>query len=68
MDAAFAALGRHANIDQLNLPAVDVAIGHHGIQVDDHLVSSNPRVYAIGDVVDRPQPKLTPVAGFEGAM
>lgn len=66
VDAAFAALGRHANIDELNLPAADIATGHHGIQVDEHLVSSNPRVYAIGDVVDRPQPKLTPVAGFEG--
>jgi Pyruvate/2-oxoglutarate dehydrogenase complex, dihydrolipoamide dehydrogenase (E3) component, and related enzymes len=30
------------------------------------LQTTNPHVFAVGDVVDRPQPKLTPVAGFEG--
>lgn len=66
VDAAFAAMGRKPNIDQLALDKAGVTANQHGIQVNDHLMSSNPRVFAIGDVVDRVQPKLTPVAGFEG--
>ncbi|KRM24188.1 dihydrolipoyl dehydrogenase family protein [Latilactobacillus graminis] len=65
VNAVFAAMGRKPNIAQLALEKAGVTTSNHGIQVDDHLMSSNPRIYAIGDVVDRPQPKLTPVAGFE---
>lgn len=65
VDAAFAAMGRKPNIDQLTLAKAGVTTSQHGIQVDDHLMSRNPRIFAIGDVVDRIQPKLTPVAGFE---
>lgn len=66
VDAAFAAMGRKPNIDQLNLANAGVIASQHGIQVNDHLMSRNPRIFAIGDVLDRVQPKLTPVAGFEG--
>ncbi|MBF5066642.1 NAD(P)/FAD-dependent oxidoreductase, partial [Salmonella enterica subsp. enterica serovar Istanbul] len=37
-----------------------------GIPVDDHLRTAVANIYAIGDVNLKPQPKLTPVAGFEG--
>lgn len=60
------ATGRHPNINRLNLDQTDIAYDRHGIKVDGHLMTSVTGVYAIGDVVDRPQPKLTPVAEFEG--
>lgn len=60
------ASGRRPNIDQLNLAAAKIETDRGGIVVDDHLQTTNPHVYAIGDVVSRPQPKLTPVAEFEG--
>lgn len=60
------ASGRQPNIDRLALEKAGVQTDRGGIIVDDHLRTSNPHVYAIGDVVSRPQAKLTPVAEFEG--
>ncbi|MGJ3994662.1 FAD-dependent oxidoreductase, partial [Lactiplantibacillus plantarum] len=57
--------GRIPNADQLGLANVGVTFDRHGIQVNDHLQTANPHIYAIGDVSDTPVPKLTPVAGFE---
>lgn len=66
VDAAFAALGRQPNLTDLALDQAGVQTTNHGIVVDDYLRTTNHQIFAIGDVVDRPQPKLTPVAGFEG--
>lgn len=60
------ATGRHPNLDRLHLERTSIQYDRHGIKVDDHLMTNVDGVYAIGDVVDRPQPKLTPVAEFEG--
>ncbi|KRO18891.1 dihydrolipoyl dehydrogenase family protein [Lacticaseibacillus saniviri] len=62
---AFAAMGRSAVTD-LNLDAVGVAYDHKGIHVDNHLKTSVDSIYAIGDVIAKTQPKLTPVSSFEG--
>lgn len=62
----FATAGRVPVVTDLHLDRVHVATTAHGITVNDHLQTTNPHVFAVGDVVDRPQPKLTPVAGFEG--
>lgn len=62
----FATAGRMPVIAGLHLDQVDVATTAHGIKVDGTLRTTNPHIFALGDVVDRPQPKLTPVAGFEG--
>ncbi|KJW12994.1 dihydrolipoyl dehydrogenase family protein [Levilactobacillus spicheri] len=62
----FATAGRVPVVADLHLDRVHVATTAHGITVNDHLQTTNPHVFAVGDVVDRPQPKLTPVAGFEG--
>lgn len=43
-----------------------VKTDRQGILVDDHLRTSVDGIYAAGDVVAKPQPKLTPVASFEG--
>jgi glutathione reductase (NADPH) len=65
-DAVINATGRRANIDGLSLTAAGVETDGHGVKVDGHLRTTCPNIYAIGDVVSRTQPKLTPVAGFEG--
>lgn len=62
---AFTAMGRVPAID-LDLAAAGVQVSRAGVTVDDHLQTNIPHIYAIGDVVAKTQPKLTPVAGFEG--
>lgn len=64
-DLVISSAGRIPNADQLGLANVGVTFDRHGIQVNDHLQTANPHIYAIGDVSDTPVPKLTPVAGFE---
>lgn len=60
------ATGRHPNVERLALANTGIEHDRHGIKVDEHLMTSVDGVYAIGDVVSRKQPKLTPVAEFEG--
>ncbi len=45
------ALGRHPNVDELTLEAANVTYDEKGIQVDEHLQTSAPNIYAIGDVI-----------------
>ena len=52
--------------DLLALENTNIKYDRHGIDVDGHLMTSVEGIYAIGDVVNRQQPKLTPVAEFEG--
>jgi pyruvate/2-oxoglutarate dehydrogenase complex dihydrolipoamide dehydrogenase (E3) component len=44
------AVGRRANIEGLDLEAAGVATEREHLRVDDHLRTSNPAVYAAGDV------------------
>ncbi len=53
-DALLVATGRAPNTD-LDLERAGVAGGPDGIQVDDTLRTSNPRVYACGDVLGHTQ-------------
>lgn len=64
-DYVIDASGRRPNVEHLNLAATDIKNDRNGILVDDHLQTAAPGVYAIGDVVSRKQPKLTPVGQFE---
>jgi len=50
VDQVLVATGRAPNIDSLNLPAAGVEPGEHGVRVDARLRTTNPRVYAAGDV------------------
>jgi len=63
---AFSAMGRKPAIDGLGLEAIGMDLTKKGIVVDDHLQTSIPGVFAIGDVIAKDQPKLTPVSSFEG--
>lgn len=61
----FAAMGRLPD-QALTLARGHIQAGTRGIPVNEFMQTNNPHVYAIGDVVNKKQPKLTPVAGFEG--
>ncbi|WP_275574963.1 FAD-dependent oxidoreductase [Neosynechococcus sphagnicola] len=51
VDAILVGAGRAPNIEDLNLEAVGVAYDpKRGVQVNDHLQTTNPRIYAAGDV------------------
>jgi len=49
-DAILVAAGRAPNIEQLNLEAAGIKATKQGVTVNDRLQTSNPRVYASGDV------------------
>ena len=64
-DMVFATAGRTPNVDTLGLENVGVNVDRHGVVVNEHLQTTNPTIFAMGDVVSTEQPKLTPVAGYE---
>jgi pyruvate/2-oxoglutarate dehydrogenase complex dihydrolipoamide dehydrogenase (E3) component len=49
-DAILVAAGRAPNVGDLNLEAAGIRFGTHGIDVTDRLQTTNPRVFAAGDV------------------
>jgi len=49
-DTVLVAAGRSANVEGMNLEKALVRYGPDGVTVDDHLRTSNSRVYAAGDV------------------
>ncbi len=52
-DQLLIAAGRLPNVETLDLPAAGVAFDTHGVVVDDHLRTSNRRIFAAGDVCSR---------------
>ncbi|MEA2779829.1 MAG: glutathione reductase [Rhodospirillaceae bacterium] len=61
VDQVMAAMGRRPNTADLGLDAAGVTVAHHGaVEVDAFSQTSQPNIYAIGDVTDRLN--LTPVA------
>ncbi len=50
VDQILIGVGRTPNIEGLNLEAAGVAFDRDGVSVDDHLRTTNRRVYASGDV------------------
>lgn len=66
-DRVLVALGRRPVTDRLNLDAVEVHRGPYGeVVVDDRLASSNPRIWAAGDVTGHRE--FVYVAASHGAM
>jgi pyruvate/2-oxoglutarate dehydrogenase complex dihydrolipoamide dehydrogenase (E3) component len=49
-DAILVAVGRKANVENLGLEAAGVEYDAKGVSVDDHLRTTNQRIYAAGDV------------------
>ncbi len=60
------AVGRQSNVDSLNLAAASIETTSRGIKVDEHLKTTNSRVYAIGDVAGGLQ--FTHVAGYHAGV
>lgn len=65
VDCVIGATGRIPNLEGLNLEKAGVDYDKKGIKVDDHLRTTQPNIFACGDVLAKNQPKLTPVASFE---
>ena len=55
VDKLLVAVGRAPNIDSLNLEAAGVKAHQKGIEVDDALRTSNPDIFAAGDVASKYQ-------------
>ena len=52
-DALLVAAGRAPNVEGLDLVSAGVEVSSGGVAVDDRMRTSNPRVYASGDVCSR---------------
>jgi pyruvate/2-oxoglutarate dehydrogenase complex dihydrolipoamide dehydrogenase (E3) component len=52
-DEVLVAVGRAPNVEGVGLEAAGVAYDRTGVVVDDHLRTSNPRIYAAGDIASR---------------
>ncbi|HXW77539.1 MAG TPA: FAD-dependent oxidoreductase, partial [Candidatus Eremiobacteraceae bacterium] len=63
----FAALGRRANVDGLSLDTAGVEFDRHGVKVNAYLQTSNPIVYAAGDVIHESS-QLVHVAVRDGEL
>lgn len=68
-DAFLVATGRTPNVDGLGLEVagVDFTPGI-GVKVNDDLSTSNPDIFAVGDVIHRPEFKFTHTAGTLAGM
>ena len=66
VDQLLIAAGRAPNTDRLNLEAAGVKYDRHGIEVNDHLRTSNPRVFAAGDICSKF--KFTHTADFQARI
>ncbi|WP_204139075.1 NAD(P)/FAD-dependent oxidoreductase [Halomicronema sp. CCY15110] len=66
VDEILVAAGRVPNVESLNLTAAGVEVGKSGVLVNAKLQTSNPKIYAAGDVIGGYQ--FTHVAGYEGAV
>jgi pyruvate/2-oxoglutarate dehydrogenase complex dihydrolipoamide dehydrogenase (E3) component len=63
VDEILVGAGRVPNVDGLGLEAAHVAYdGRHGVKVNDYLQTTNPRIYAAGDVCM--EAKFTHAADF----
>jgi len=67
VDAIFVATGRRPNTANLGLETVDVEVGQDGaVAVDNHLRTSNPHIFAGGDVVGKMP--FTHTAAYHGGL
>ena len=49
-DVVLVAVGRKPNVEDLGLDVAGVQLGKQGVEVNDYLQTSNPHIYAAGDV------------------
>jgi len=63
VDEILVATGRQPNVESLNLDAAGVKLAKSGIEVNSKLQTTNPRIYACGDVIGGYQ--FTHVASYQ---
>ena len=63
VDKLLVAVGRAPNTDKLNLESVNVEHTAQGVEVDEFMQTSNPRIFAAGDICS--QFKFTHAADFQ---
>ncbi|QDU09029.1 mercuric reductase [Gimesia aquarii] len=66
VDQLLVAVGRAPNTDGLNLEAVNVKFDQTGVEVNDNLQTTNPRIFAAGDVCSKY--KFTHAADFQARI
>ena len=66
VDQLLIAVGRAPNTDGLNLDSVNVKFGKRGVEVNDNLQTTNPRIYAAGDICSKYQ--FTHAADFQARI
>jgi len=66
VDQLLVAVGRAPNTDGLNLEAVNVEYDRSGVKVNDHLQTTNKRIYAAGDICTKF--KFTHAADFQARI
>ena len=64
--ALLVAAGRQPNVENLNLQKANVAFTKKGVTVDEHLETTQPGIYAIGDIVGQLQ--FTHVADYHARI
>lgn len=52
-DRILVSVGRKANLGQVGLDKLNIELLRNGVKVDEHLLTSHPRVYACGDITGR---------------
>ncbi len=62
-DQLLVAAGRTPNTEALNLASIGVETSHGAIQVDEHLQTTVPGIYAAGDCTNQPQFVYVAAAG-----
>ncbi|EMI57136.1 mercuric reductase [Rhodopirellula sallentina] len=62
VDQLLVAVGRAPNVENLNLENVGVDFDENGVQVNDYLQTTNPNIFAAGDICSQYQ--FTHVADF----
>ena len=53
VDQLLVAVGRAPNVQGMGLEAAGVEFDRRGVKVDDRLQTTNPRIYAVGDVASK---------------
>ena len=66
VDQLLIAVGRAPNIDGLNLEKVNVKSHKRGVEVNDNMQTTNPRIYAAGDICSKYQ--FTHAADFQARI
>lgn len=67
-DRILVSVGRKANLDQAGLEKLNIELLRNGVKVDEHMLTSHPRVYACGDITGRSMLAHTAIRESEVAV